>query len=150
MGATDWHHVVPYQPELARALADLHREILAAGAFSWPFRESPDDPLPATLDEIRAEPEVEYSGTHSVLDIDRVIDSGAPDGHGTLRPLTAAETAELLGTSRPTRADFAIAYGDGTGPLSTVARRWSGYAVPLYDGADATPAALGIWGYSGD
>ena len=150
MGASDWHHVVPFQPDLTQALADLHRQVVAAGAFYWPLRESPDDPLPTSLDEILHEPELEYSGTHSVLDIGRVIDAEAEDEFGALRPLTAAETVELLGAARPTRADFGRGYGDGTGPLLNEAQRWSGYAVPLYDGDDATPASIGIWGYSGD
>lgn len=148
MGATDWFHVVPYQPDLARALDDLHRRVLADGAFSWPYRESPEDPLPATLEEIRGEPGVAWSGTHSVLDLDRVIPPEAPDGHGTLRWLTDVERRELLGAARPARADFVTAYGDGTGPLLTIAQRWSGHAVPLHDGG--TPSALAIWGYSGD
>jgi hypothetical protein len=41
-------------------------------------------------------------------------------------------------------------FDDSTGPLLTVAQRWSGYAAPLYDGEAATPAAIGIWAYSDD
>jgi hypothetical protein len=150
VGASDWHHVVPLRSSLIEVLDELHRQVIEAGTFYWPFRESPDDPLPTTLEEIRAEPDLEYSGTHSVLDVDRVIGSGEDDGFGTLRPLTAAEIIELVGTARPTRADFARAYGDGTGPLLNVAQRWSGYALPLYEGDAGTPAGIAIWGYSGD
>lgn len=146
MGATDWRHIVAFQPDLTRALADLHRAVLAAGAFAWANRESPDDPMPATLDEARDDP----SGTHSVLDIAHVIAADAPDGHGTLRPLTAAETVTLLGAAKPTRADFERAYGDGTGPLMDIAQRWSGYALPLYEDGAGPPSELAIWGYSGD
>ncbi|GAB1646268.1 hypothetical protein [Krasilnikovia sp. MM14-A1259] len=50
----------------------------------------------------------------------------------------------------PQRSDTTAPNDDGTGPPLTVAQRWSGYAMPLYDGEAATPTAIGIWGYSGD
>jgi hypothetical protein len=150
VGASEWYHVVPYQPDLARVLSDLQQQVVAAGDFFWPVRESPDDPMPSTLDEIRHEPGLAYSGTHSVLDVDHVIAAATADEFGGLRSLTEGETVELLGTARPTRADFDRAHGDGTGSLWNVAQRWTGYAVPLYEGESVTPVSVGIWGYSGD
>jgi hypothetical protein len=93
----------------------------------------------------------QQEGTHSIIDMDRVIDPSEPDGFSTVRPLTDAEVRRYFGTDRPTRGDFDRAYaGDGPDPdLRAIGPNWSGHCVVLYD-LDGSPSAIAFWGFSGD
>ncbi len=147
MGASSWDYYVPYQPDLAQALAALRQQIFAEHDYALTLDD--DESWPATMQELFAREDVGYGGTHSILDIDRVIGPHDEDGFGTLRPLTEAELVRYLGTTTPTRADFDRAYAlEGADVQFDLGQRWSGYAAVLYDGGN--PAQIAIWGYSGD
>lgn len=87
-------------------------------------------------------------GTHSVLDVNTVVDADADDGFGTLRPLRPQECAALFGSATPGRADVERVEDQDPGALFGHGQRWSGYAVTLYDAG--RPSEIVIWGFSGD
>ncbi|WP_406297889.1 hypothetical protein [Streptomyces sp. NBC_00150] len=97
-------------------------------------------------------------GTHTILDIDRVVatQSGTGD-YGTLRPL-ALRVVHHFGTDRPsvehydklvTAAHEATSYEEHQRSLlGECQMRWTGYYIVLYTGD--SPTHLGIFGSSGD
>ena len=104
MGASEWKYLVPYQPNLNRALQELRQQEFERGvyfratAFYDPLlADQPEEIQAKILEEIawsqsRPQPRtiaevLEQSGeegTHSILDIERV--SVEPD-FGTVSPL---------------------------------------------------------------
>jgi len=161
MGASGWDYVAPYQKDAAQALVDLQRELIANGEYY--HGQSPDELSPEereqggwgsyyqfeSLDALLAAKETDEfweQGTHSILDMDRIVDSGRPDEAGAIAVLSDEETVRLLGSGRPTRSDFERARMDllrnADFPSS------SGRCVVLYD--DGRPDGIAFWGYSGD
>lgn len=120
------------------------------GDYFWPHSGHvpglPARPRPESVDELWKDEDIQYSGTHSVLDLDTVIASADPDDLGTLRPLTADEIRSYFGTSTPTPGDFDRAVRENALPFGM--ERWSGWCMPLF--VDGMPVELAIWGYSGD
>lgn len=107
MGASGWEYVVPYQREMAAALADLRRRVFADGSYVSPAELGL--PVPATLDELVSEPHWEFMGTcgtHSIID---VLSAAPADDeaqeYATIRALTDREYLELWGSPQPTRDD---------------------------------------------
>ncbi len=88
----------------------------------------------------------QYEGTHSILDVFRVIAPDAADAFGTLHPLREEERLRYHGTTTPSRATFEAAYREGK--LTGQGIRWSGYSTVLY--AEGRPTEIAIWGFSGD
>lgn len=156
MGASDWEYVVPLRSTVTETLIALQQQLIESGDFYWDLQDEEtgeDLPRPtslAQLAEYKERDEFWDVGTHSALDLDRVVNTDDEDHDGTLRPLSTAEAREYLGSERPTAADFAHAYGTGSsGSLEPItARRWSGRCVLLHEGDQ--PTAVGIWGFSGD
>ncbi|OLT30422.1 hypothetical protein BJF79_39060 [Actinomadura sp. CNU-125] len=92
-------------------------------------------------------------GTHSILDMDQVIDADRPEEVGAIRALSADEMRTHLGSERPTRADleraFAVPAAPGMGPpIDSSYAKWTGRYVVLY--RDGAPDEIAIWGASGD
>jgi hypothetical protein len=147
VGASGWDYVVdlpegaPADP--SAALVGLREQVLREGDFLWADWLGPRPGTLAELDAIRQEDEFWEEGTHSVLDVDRVIGSDQPDGEGTVRPLLPQESIELFGTATPSREQFAAA-----GVMDVEVERWSGRCQAVYDGD--RPVAIGFWGVSGD
>ena len=141
MGASGWRHVTPYDPDLRAVLARLRQQVFDEHDYYWPAApdsDSGEPEWPASMAELTPTPD----GTHSILDIHRVIDAGAPDDFATLRPITTEEELDLFGTTVPTTADFER-LTDHSLP------RWSARAVVLHSpGGD--PTHIGVWGISGD
>jgi hypothetical protein len=147
VGASEWNYYVPYQRDLGAALQQLRREVFAAGDYYWvngaDWRpEEEREPRPVTLEELWEDELVQETGTHSVLDIFRVVGPAETPDYNTVQPVTAEEARELLGAEKLTRAqvkDFDVF------PRS----RWIGRCAVLHD-EQGNPQELLFWGHSGD
>lgn len=150
MGASSWEYRTAFSGDVAVALEALQRRVFDEGDYLWPHGGHepglPARPMPKSVDELWKDEDIQYSGTHSVLDIGTVIASSDPDEVGTLRPLTTDEIRSYFDTSTPTLEDFDRTVGENALPYGMV--RWSGWCMPLF--ADGLPVELAIWGYSGD
>jgi hypothetical protein len=150
VGASSWHYVQDVPPgrrvDLETALVRLQERVLASGDFYYSEAEW-RAPRPATLTDLavtRATEEFWEVGSHSILDVDRVIGAYAPDRDGTVRPLARKETKALFGTRRPGRERFEEVVTEAPPEV----RRWSARCQVLFDGR--RPVAVGFWGVSGD
>ena len=147
MGRSGWDYVVAYRGDPAAALEQLRAATLSSGDYFWDeTSEEYIGPRPgslAELDALRENEEFWEIGTHSVLDVDRLIGSREPDPDGTVRQLTDEEAVGFFGTATPTRAQFEAA-GD---PMPDV-EGWSGFYQLLFDGG--RPTEIAFWGATGD
>jgi hypothetical protein len=104
----------------------------------------PPQPRAETIDELleqRAE-----SGTHSILDIQRI--STTPD-FGAVSPLPGEVMEELFGTDKPTRKKVEEKLGEhDLVEHSLVSERWQGIYFTIY--RDDKPDELFFMGTSGD
>ena len=108
MGGHFYWYVVPYEPDIRRALDRLREQEFAAGRYYpvLPYVDFPlgaDAPRPGARhrtirDAVKATRE---TGTRSILDLDRVADE--PD-YGAVAPLSEETLLRLYGTGQPTRA----------------------------------------------
>ncbi|BCB77557.1 hypothetical protein GCM10022251_69060 [Phytohabitans flavus] len=147
MGASVWDYTVPYREDFAAALAELQEKVFADGDYYWArgqiFTPASDHgDRPATVDELWEDELVQQEGTHSILDMQRVLPEGAASEFGGVRPVTAAEALSCAGTERLTTAHMPL-FDDLTGP------RWTGRCAVLHDAA-GRPESIHFWGYSGD
>ena len=148
MGASGWDYYVPYQSDLQAALDELRQRVLDSGDYWWavPYefgksaREFPD--RPRTEDELWAEEAVQESGTHSILDMTRVVADGEAPDYRTVQPVTEAEAADRLGVAKLSRAHV-----EALRPLA--GERWFGRCAVLHD-ATGEPSEIYFWGSSGD
>jgi hypothetical protein len=159
MGASGWDYVVPYSEDMAGVLRSLQERVLRDDHFYWESEDDefydPDEPFPgpkpttlAELATLKVEAEDFWEvGTHSVLDLDRVIGPDDEDHDGTLRPLPEQEVVATFGTRHPTRQQWESAYQGGMGDVP-FARKWSGLYLALY--SEGKPTEIAIWGFSGD
>lgn len=151
MGASDWRYFVPYQEDLGQALQELRQQVFSTGDYWWYGDSeylSPADrtPRPAQLENLFDDEHAREAGTHSILDVRRVVDPDQPRDwydQGTIIPATADEIRAAIGTDRPTRADTAEL--DDKLPRA----RWVGRCAVLHDD-HGTPTELTFWGHSGD
>jgi hypothetical protein len=145
MGASGWRYFVAYQPDLDAALADLRAAAFAEGCYVWPYecyRELGDRPRPRTIEELTEDELVQEAGTHSILDMEKVVASGEDPDVGTVEPVSAREAWERIGTQRLTRAHVPA--------LDALAdRRWFGRCAVLHDD-EGRPTEIYFWGCSGD
>ncbi|MEV6350726.1 hypothetical protein [Actinoplanes sp. NPDC051851] len=148
MGASGWDYYVTYQPDFGAAFADLQRRVFAEGDYYWAdgreYGKSaaafPD--RPTSLDDLWGSETVQETGTHSILDMSRVIAPGEKPEFGTVEPLSDAEAVAHAGVAKLTRAHVA-------GLDGLVAERWLGRCAVLHDEA-GEPSELYFWGISGD
>jgi hypothetical protein len=122
---------------------------------------------PRTIDELFADERVQEAGTHSILDMRRVLPEGEPQKFGwldaaatspsgferlfseygepeyaTIAPVTAAEALERAGVEKLTREHLEV--------IDDLAEhRWFGRCAVLHDAA-GTPAEIYFWSSSGD
>jgi hypothetical protein len=146
LGASGWDYVVEYPGDPAAALQALREQVLASGDYLWDDANDFPAPRPSTvaeLDEIRQEDDFWEVGTHSVLDVDRIVPTG-PDREAAVQELAADEAQRAFGTSTPTRDQFE-AVGLNALPWG---ERWSGRYQLLYDGG--RPTEIAFWGATGD
>ncbi len=85
---------------------------------------------------------MQESGTHSILDMTRVLVDGEEPDFGTLAPVTEVEALARAGVARPTRAHV-----EALEPLAE--QRWFGRYAVLHDDA-GLPSEIYFWGFSGD
>lgn len=160
MGASGWEYVTAYKGDVEESLAALHEEVFA--------ELYGNDEEYASIEELWADEEfMEEEGTHSILDIQRVVHTTAApseyvaEDHGTLRPLPDHRIAHHFGSDRPTLEGFQELldasytalrtrppHERGHTLLDECLMRWTGVFVVLYTGED--PSHVGIFGYSGD
>lgn len=149
MGSSFWYYYVPYQ-DPAAALRDLHREVLRTGDFYWSdFHDPESEPKPTTFRELAQDEQAQEEGTHSILDVYRIIGPNEADDFGTVRSLNGEDIETHLGTPRPTRADMERGLLKGSGPLANLGPRWRGFCTTVYSD-EGEPSELAFWGYSGD
>ncbi|MEU8179238.1 hypothetical protein AB0B85_22490 [Micromonospora sp. NPDC049044] len=147
MGASGWKYFVAYQPDLDAALDALRDEVFAEGRYWWARGEIPSSASdypnrPATMKELFDDESVQESGTHSILDVYRVLDEGETPEFGTVEPVSAAEALRHAGTERLTREHVDAIEG-------LAAQGWFGRCAVLHD-AQGEPEEIYFWGYSGD
>jgi hypothetical protein len=159
MGASGWSYVTAYRGDATESLRELRERVFRDKEYHWADDLDEGEPRPATIEGIWASEEMRQSGTHSILDMSRVVETTAPPGcdHsradlGTIRPLAAERVIRYFGTGRPSRARFEE-LADGLDPASEdfiteVQMGDTGLYVLLYD--EDTPTEIGFWGFSGD
>ncbi|WP_031515620.1 hypothetical protein [Streptomyces sp. NRRL F-5123] len=161
MGASGWEYVTPYEGSVEKSLAALQDRL---------FAEEWGDDFGSIAEMWADEEFMGTAGTHSVLDIPRVVHTTAEpeylndDDYGTLRPMAAERILHHFGTERPTPARFEQALAEaraawralsgGSGPATLLAEssmRWTGRYVLLYaEESGDEPSHVGIFGSSGD
>ncbi|MYW69173.1 hypothetical protein GTY65_34645 [Streptomyces sp. SID8379] len=144
MGATGWEYYVPYQADTAAALEELRERVFREGDYHWREGDgqTPAAPRPATIEELWRDEDVQEQGTHSILDMDRVLRPGEHPVWGTVQPVHPAEACRLTGTDVLTREHVEVIDG-------LVADRWLGRVAVLHD-STGRPSELYFWGFSGD
>jgi hypothetical protein len=147
VGASAWDYYVPYQPDLGTALSELRRRVFEAGDYWWaepnefkPASEFAD--RPRTEAQLWADESQQESGTHSILDMTRVLADGEKPEPGTVEPVTEAEALDRVGAARLTRAHVEALQ-------DLIKGRWYGRCAVLHD-SDGNPTEIYFWGYSGD
>jgi hypothetical protein len=149
MGASSWDYIVPFQDDIIEAMLELQRQVFAAGKF-WKGYSNEFDT--GSLEELLSMKDTQHFwewGTHSILDMDRLIYPDEPDEEDTDGAITMFpddETLRYLGSDRPSRQDFDRARDDLM--MNADLPRWHGRYVILYD--DGKPAEIAFFGYSGD
>jgi hypothetical protein len=161
VGASGWDYRAPYAGSVEATLIAIQEQVLISGDYIWPWEDmgDPEDrdedeavPRPSSLAELTAAKETEefwYEGTHTILDIDRVIVAD-DDQAEAIRPLSSTELNQVFGTQQPSAADFDRVYEPGpAGPLGDLCgERWTGRSMVIYK--DGTAAEVCFWGFSGD
>lgn len=149
MGASEWEYYVPYQEDLNQALQELRQQVFDAKKYWWygeeDFLEQPV-PRPERWEDVFEDEFVQESGTHSILDIQRVLPVGTPldpTPYSALVPTGADELRVVIGTDKPTHENAE------TLKQEIDRSRWVGRSTVLYD-ASGAPAELYLWGHSGD
>ena len=138
MGASGWSYVTSYQGDVAQSLRELRERVFRDKAYHWWDDSEEDEPRPATIDGIWASEYMKEYGTHSILDVSRVVETtkapswdNSREDLGTVRPLAADAFRRHFRTSQPSRAQFE-ALADNPRPLasrsSSVRSRWAGPA----------------------
>ena len=154
MGASGWGYVTPYRGSVEATLKALHDDV---------FQELyGDGDEYGSLDELYADEEfMGEGGTHSILDVQRIVETTEPSDYFTLRPLPTARLVHHFGTDRPTVEQYEDAmarayeamqtrplWGEDTTLLGEDRMRWTGVYVVLY--TDSQPTHVGFFGSSGD
>ena len=133
-------------------LTALHERELSDQGYYWPDESLPRPGTLAELHELLGDEANELladSGTHSILDVYRVLPPGEGDEFGSVLPLPIDEVRQAFDTDRPTRDQFEAVFEGGVQSLTTdLFPGYSGRFTTLFDGD--TPTETVIWGYSGD
>jgi hypothetical protein len=162
MGASGWTYVTPYRGDVEASLRELRHRVFRDGDYYWFWQQYPGDnplPRPATIDGIWETETMRETGTHSILDIYRVLTTTDPPNrhnvsdYSTVRPLAPERVRYHFGACRPTRVRFEALASDSGKPGSSdfwdeLKMRSAGLYVLLYEEDEITD--IGFWGYSGD
>jgi hypothetical protein len=160
VGASGWDYRAPYAGSVEATLIAVQEQVLMSGDYIWPWDDidpgylDEDEvvPRPSSLAGLAAAKEIREfwdEGTHTILDIDRVIAAGSGQV-GAIVPLSAAELTRVFSTQQPSAADFDRVYQPGPGgPLGELCgERWTGRSMVIYK--DGAPEEVYFWGFSGD
>lgn len=142
MGASRWHYFIEGCDGAQSALDELReREFVK----SW----SDFDPSIASLSDLVNSGALEEEGAHSIIDVDRVIESDDPeyDEDGTVRLLLPQEVVQYFGTDKPTREIVESVYATARRHLPPVLRG-SGCCTAIYE--QGAPCGFAFWGITGD
>jgi len=140
MGASGWHYFVPHDPDIGSALARLREDVFQRGAYYKPSKTKKVASIAAAL-RLAAE-----DGTHSVLDVSRVVETPLPPTpFGAVAPVSEAQLVAAFGSTRPDHA----AVEAGALKLDAFLTRGCGVYVVVYSAAGA-PAEIFFAGVTGD
>ena len=148
VGASGWSYFVKYQSDLGKALDELRSRVFAEGDYWWAepdelgksAKDFPD--RPRTEEELWGSESVRESGTHSILDMHKMVRPGEDPDFGTVEPVSEAEALRSAGVARLTR--------NHVKRIDDLAeRRWFGRCAVLHDDA-GQPSEIYFWGFSGD
>jgi len=170
VGASGWQHFVPYDLDPARALEGLRDEVFRSGKYYWRAGVA----RPTTLKALLAR--ADEDGTHSVLDVSRVVTTplpeptlswqrdvlartGAPPPPDELRRrmleqlkyigvVAPISDAQLVATLGSSRPDHAAVEAGAYALSSRIPRGCATYVV-VYD-ASGIPSELFFSGVTGD
>ena len=148
MGASFWDYYVPYQADFEVALQQLREQVFASRDFYWiGGNESADGvwrtPPPPTIEALFEVEDVLSEGTHSILDMERMLQPGEEPDYGTVEPIDERDAQNIAGgVTLLTRAHVE--------DLEALAdRRWFGRCAVLHNDA-GVPTEIYFWGSSGD
>jgi hypothetical protein len=166
MGSSHWSYAAPYTGDASTSLRALQERLIRDRDYYWYWAQGYPGvefrPWPESLDELWDCEDHWHSGSGSILDIQRVVDTTRPpsdfhfnDDYSTVRPASRDRIRRLFGTEKPTRAQFEALATDRQNPNHDSfwfeeRMRWTGHYVFLYADGDDTPAEIGFWGDSGD
>jgi hypothetical protein len=170
MGASGWQYFVPYEPDIGRALARLREDVFRRGDYYTRGGVKRAASIEAALRRAGED------GTHSVLDVHRVVSTplpvptlawhaeilaatGAPPGAEEMRRRLLDETklygsvaplseARLVAALGTARPDHATVEA-GAFQLSRLLVRGCGVYIVVYD-ASGAPAEIFFTGMTGD
>jgi hypothetical protein len=121
VGASGWAYFVAYQPNFQAALDELRRHVLETGDYWWAAageygKSAADFPnRPTTEAELWEDEVVLESGTHSILDMSRIVADGEKS---RFRDRTAGHAAPSSTTPRATlrRSTSGVSPATGRAP----------------------------------
>ncbi|XVU21018.1 hypothetical protein ACQPZJ_27535 [Actinoplanes sp. CA-054009] len=173
MGASGWSYYTDYRPDLNAAFEALQQRVLDDGDYWWAVpgemgKSAAAYPnRPRTMDELWDDEAVQESGTHSIIDMARVLADGEEPQYGYLPylddpsisfqqavqrygepefgaivPISPAEARAAAGVEKLTRAHVKAIDG-------LAEHRWIGRVAVLH-GDDGRPNELYFFGFSGD
>ncbi|NEB12482.1 hypothetical protein G3I32_27220 [Streptomyces coelicoflavus] len=107
------------------------------------------DPSIASLFDLVNSGALEEEGAHSIIDVDRVVESDDPecDEDGTVRMLLPQEVVQYFGTEKPTREIVESVYSTARRRLPPVLGG-SGCCTAIYE--QGAPSGFAFWGMTGD
>lgn len=180
MGASGWHYFVPFDPDPQAALQRLREDVFRRGQYFSPKTKKPGLLKPAkaaaapkSIEELLAL--CKESGTHSILDVDRLVTAPHPPSTadwmralaaagraatadeisaqlaaqltylGTVGPVPETQLLAACGSHRPERAALDTALFT----LLAMCPRGAGMWTTVYDAAGA-PSELLFLGKTGD
>jgi hypothetical protein len=144
VGASAWLYVEPHRGDVEASFNALRERVFNSDDYYW-IDNGYLGPRRATLvelDQLKGHGRFWDVGTHSIIDMDRVVRARS-DQEGAVRELPRRAAKRLFGTRKPTRADF-----DAHEKDLPYLRRWSGLYQLLY--TEDVPTHIAIWGFSGD
>ena len=163
MGSSSWSYVAPYTGDAATSLRALQERLIRDRDYYWYWAQGYPGvefrPWPKTVEELWDCEDYWYSGSGSILDIQRVVVTTRPpaglhynDDYSTVRPVSREHLRRLFGTEKPARAQFEALTTDPSHHAfwGEERMRWAGHYVLLYADGEDTPAEIGFWGDSGD
>ena len=156
MGGSGWEYLTPYKGSVEASLTALHEEVFVQERLNEHY---------ASLAKLWADEQfMGEVGTHTILDVYRVVESTeTPDwrtgrDYNTLRPMAPERLVHHFGTETPTVGQYqakmaeanAALYAPQYEPtlLDEAEMRWTGRYVILCE--DGVPIRLGVFGSSGD